>query len=112
MMVVQALWNVTWAAAALGVEHKLNYNGTAAGLNSMGGQSPFLAVDATPTPTSNGGNSGAIAVFLMLISFYWGSQVRGRQSNTHKRCDAMQCNTMLTAERLCISVRVRVYVCV
>lgn len=60
MLVVQGLWNITWAAAALGVDRKLN---------------PTTSATSGAPTTGNNGNSGTIALFLLLVSYYWGASV-------------------------------------
>lgn len=60
MLLVQAAWVMLWSLAAFGVEHRLN--------NSSGDAS-----GSGTQPTS--GKVGSTAVFVLLISLYWGAQV-------------------------------------
>ena len=88
MLLVQTLWNATWSLAAVGVNARLSGNATASLANTTltfpnpgdgggGGARALLLTATSPTAgsVSAGEQSGAIAVFLMLLSFYWGSQV-------------------------------------
>ena len=81
MLLVQSAWNCVWGLAALGVNAKLAANTTSAGSLSLGGVgaaypgrllSPALSATAAPTSADS---SATIAMFLMLISFFWGAQV-------------------------------------
>lgn len=58
MLFVQSLWIFFWAAAALGIQHKLNVNAGAAASNSDHG--------------SSSNSSGGLMMFVLLVSFYWG----------------------------------------
>jgi hypothetical protein len=78
MLLVQAVWNITWAAAALGVEHTLNVNTTSTSTtpSTMGGGLTQLDGGLQDTSTSsNVSSTGSIAMFCMLVSFYWGASV-------------------------------------
>lgn len=96
MLGVQTVWNGLWSLAAVGVNAKLAGNGTAVSNSTLTFEQParmlLLAATATPIPdavgaaalgatnassgqVTSGEQSGALAVFLMLLSFYWGSQV-------------------------------------
>lgn len=56
MLAIQAAWVLTWSVASLGVQHQLDASG-----------------QSVPTNYSSGSRGGTIALFLMLISLYWGS---------------------------------------
>jgi hypothetical protein len=60
MLAAQAVWSITWSAAALGVEHKLS--AWQEGQQAGGG-------------SSEGNSAGVVVMFLMLLSLYWGSSV-------------------------------------
>lgn len=92
MLFVQSMWNGLWSLAALGVNAQLSGNSTLANstlsLAAYGGNaggprmltplegSADVGATVSASGSSTADQTASIAMFCMLISFYWGSQVR------------------------------------
>lgn len=75
VLLIQTAWNGLWSLAAVGVNAQLSgSNSTATSSVSTGSESGLVG-DSYASTGSSGDSAGTLAVFLMLISFYWGSQV-------------------------------------
>ena len=61
-LIAQLLWSFIWGLAALGVEYVINNN-----------NGKTATTSGSTATTSDGGFSGTLSTFLMLISYFWGS---------------------------------------
>jgi hypothetical protein len=88
MLVVQTVWNLTWSAAALGVNaYVAGHNTTSSSSVSSMAMTPGRLLQggvaasapqlgAVSVDTNGAADSAAtLSMFLLLVSFYWGSQV-------------------------------------
>jgi hypothetical protein len=79
VLLIQTAWNGLWSLAAVGVNAQLAGSNTTAtsSVSSLaaGSESGAVLGDSYSSSGSSGDSAGTLAVFLMLISFYWGSQV-------------------------------------
>lgn len=82
MLFAQAGWAIMWSVAAFGIEHKLNNmsNSTStSGSSSVAlGEGQLQMVEGTQlgaANTLNSSNSGTIAMFVLVLSLYWGAQL-------------------------------------